>query len=60
MSRVEKFGRESEIFVFYLKPFTGGGGGGGGSGGDYKKIYFCTRFTELKSFNAAIPDNGLG
>ena len=27
MSRVEKFGRGSEIYVFYLKPFTGGGGG---------------------------------
>ena len=26
MSRVEKFGRGSEIYVFYLKPFTGGGG----------------------------------
>ena len=27
MSRVEKFRRGSEIYVFYLKPFTGGGGG---------------------------------
>ena len=35
MSRVEKFGRGSEIYVFYLKPFTGGGG----EGGDYKKIF---------------------
>ena len=26
MSRVETFGRGSEIYVFYLKPFTGGGG----------------------------------
>ena len=26
MSRVEKFGRGSEIYVFYLKFFMGGGG----------------------------------
>ena len=35
MSRVEKFGRGSEIYVFYLKPFRRGGG----QGGDYKKIF---------------------
>ena len=27
MSRVKKFGRGSEIYVFHLKPFAGGGGG---------------------------------
>ena len=27
MSRVEKFGRGSENYVFYMKPFTAGGGG---------------------------------
>ena len=36
MSRVEKIGRGSEIYVFYLKPFKGGGGG---QGGDYQKIF---------------------
>ena len=28
MSRVEKFGRGSEIYVFYLKSFPGGDQGG--------------------------------
>ena len=35
MSRVEKVGRGSEIYVFDLKPFRGGGR----QGGDYKKIF---------------------
>ena len=50
MSRVEKFGRGSEIYVFYLKSFPGG----------IKEVISRRFFHPLyraKKFNAMIHDN---